>query len=141
MRPSRFLLFLIVAMGVLLWMACSNSDNPVAPPAGPPTVPDTVSFREHVQPIFTARCAVSGCHVEPTPKAGLVLTTHVAYSNIVNVPTQVFTPGLRVKPSDPDSSVLYILVQRGLMPGRGPQLTAVQTSTIKRWIVQGALNN
>lgn len=141
MRRSRFPLFLIVVMGLSAWMACSNSDNPVAPPAGPPTVPDTVSFRQHVQPIFNARCAISGCHVEPNPSAGLVLTTHASWGNIVNVDTQVFTPGLRVKPFDPDSSVLYVLVQKGLMPARGARLTAVQTSTIKRWIVQGALNN
>jgi hypothetical protein len=140
-KHYRFLWFLVVALGISLWMACSDSNDPTAPPAGPITVPDSVSFRQHVQPIFTARCAVAGCHVEPNPEAGLVLTSHASYGNIVNVPTQVFTPGLRVKPFDPDSSVLYLLVQRGLMPGQGARLTAVQTSTIKRWIVQGALNN
>jgi hypothetical protein len=31
----------------------------------------TVSFRHDIQPILTANCAVSGCHVPPTPPAGL----------------------------------------------------------------------
>jgi hypothetical protein len=133
-------LFLVVVLGVLVWIACSDSGNPVAPPVGPSTVPDSVSFKNHVQPIFTARCAVSGCHVAPNPPAGLVLKAGSAYANIVNVPAQNFS-GLRVAPNDPSQSVLYLLVESGQMPARGSRLTTVQVQTIKRWIEQGALDN
>ena len=70
---SRVLWFLIVALAAVLWIACSGDDDPMAPPAGPTTVPDSVSFKNHIQPIFSARCAVSGCHVAPNPRAGSVL--------------------------------------------------------------------
>ena len=53
------LMFLIVALAAVLWIACSGDDDPMAPPAGPTTVPDSVSFKNHIQPIFSARCAVS----------------------------------------------------------------------------------
>ena len=132
--------FLIVALAAVLWIACSGDDDPMAPPAGPTTVPDSVSFKNHIQPIFSARCAVSGCHVAPNPRAGLILTKGVAYANIVNVPAVAFT-GIRVTPFDPDNSILWLLVENGRMPARGSQLTSVQKQTIKKWIVQGALDN
>ena len=105
---SRVLWFLIVALAAVLWIACSGDDDPMAPPAGPTTVPDSVSFKNHIQPIFSARCAVSGCHVAPNPRAGLILTKGVAYANIVNVPARervVPLPGDRrghgaARPSD-----------------------------------------
>jgi hypothetical protein len=128
-----------VALAASLWMACSSSTDP-APPPGPTTVPDSVLFAQHVQPIFTSRCAISGCHVLPNPQAGLVLSKGVAYANIVNVPAQNFT-GTRVTPFDPANSILYLLVQSGLMPARGGRLTSVQVQIIKKWIDQGALDN
>ena len=137
---SRVLWFLIVAFAAVLWIACSGDDDPMAPPAGPTTVPDSVSFKDHVQPIFSARCAVSGCHVAPNPRAGLILTKGVAYANIVNVPAQNFT-GTRVTPFDPDNSILWLLLENNQMPAKGGALTSVQKQTIKKWIVQGALDN
>jgi hypothetical protein len=138
-KSRRFLWFLIVALAASLWVACSGSDDPVTPP-GPGTVPDSVSFAKHVQPIYTSRCAISGCHVLPNPQAGLDLTKGAAYANTVNVPAQHFT-GTRVTPFDPANSILYLLVQDGLMPARGSRLTSVQVQIIKKWIDQGALNN
>ncbi len=137
---SRVLWFLIVALGAALWIACSDDDPVAPPPVGPPTVPDSVSFQNHIQPIFTARCAVSGCHVSPNPRAGLDLTQGVAYANIVNVTATAFN-GVRVKPADPDSSILYLLIESGQMPAQGSRLTSVQIQTIKKWIVNDALNN
>ena len=136
----RVLWFLMVALCAALWIACSGDDDPMAPPAGPTTVPDSVSFKNHVQPILSARCAVSGCHVSPNPRGGLILTKGVAWANTVNVPAQNFT-GIRVTPFDPDNSVLYLLIESGQMPAKGSRLTSVQTQTIKKWIVQGALDN
>jgi len=136
---SRVLWFLVVVLAFSLWIACSSDSNPVAPPPTQ-TVPDSVSFKAHIQPIFTSRCAISGCHVSPNPKAGLILTAGVAYANIVNVPAQNFT-GLRVAPNDASQSVLYLLVENGTMPQKGSRLTSVQVQTIKKWIDQGALNN
>jgi hypothetical protein len=137
---SRVLWLLIVALSVALWIGCSGDDDPVAPPAGPTVVPDSVSFKDHIQPIFSARCAVSGCHVSPNPRAGLILTKGVAYANIVNVPATAFN-GIRVTPGDPENSILYLLVKSGQMPARGARLTTVQVQTIQKWIVNNALDN
>lgn len=138
---SRLLWFLIAALCTTLWIAACSGDDPVAPPpAGPTTVPDSVSFKNHIQPIFSARCAVSGCHVSPNPRAGLILTEGVAWANIVNVPAQNFT-GIRVSPFDPDNSILWLLLESNQMPAKGGPLTSVQKQTIKKWIVQGALDN
>jgi hypothetical protein len=138
-RSHRFLWFLIVVCAASLWIACSNSNDPVTPP-GPTVVPDSVSFSKHVQPIYTSRCAISGCHVAPDPRAGLNLTKGVAYANTVNVPAVQYT-GVRVLPNDPANSILYLLVQDGLMPARGDRLSSIEVQIIKKWIEQGALNN
>jgi hypothetical protein len=129
------------AIALLIALACSKDDPVIPPPpVGPFTVPDTVSFSKHIQPIFTARCATSGCHVSPNPKAGLVLKAGVAYANIVNVPAQNFS-GDRVVPGDPSTSVLYLLVESGQMPAQGSVLTKVQVQTIEKWILNDALDN
>jgi hypothetical protein len=103
------------SIAALLVVACSDSGDPVAPP----TVPANVSFKKHIQPIYNSRCAIAGAHVMPNPQAGLDLSPGVAYANTVNVPTQVFTPGVRVTPDDPSQSVLYLLVESGQMPDKG----------------------
>jgi hypothetical protein len=105
------------------------------PPSGP------VSFKRDVQAIFNHSCATAGCHVQPSPRANCDLSPGVSYANIVNVPTEVYVPGVRVTPSNPDSSVLYLLVVKGTMPARGPHLTSTQVSTIKKWIEAGAPDN
>jgi hypothetical protein len=124
----------------LVWAffaGCSSNGDPVTPP--PPSGP--VSFKRDVQAIFNHSCATAGCHVQPSPGANCDLSPGVSYANIVNVPTAVYTPGVRVEPSNPDSSVLYLLVVKGLMPARGPRLTNTQLSTIKKWIEAGAPDN
>jgi hypothetical protein len=134
-RHIRFAFF-VVLLGAVFASCGDDGDEPVGPdPSGP------ITFAADIQPIFTARCAVSGCHVNPGPSANLNLSAGVAYTNIVNVPTEVFTPGVRVTPFSPDSSVLYLLVEDGLMPARGSRLTSKQLAGIKTWIEEGALDN
>jgi hypothetical protein len=128
--------FLII---LALFAACSDQGDPL-PPSGP-VVPQDVTFSKSVQPIFNARCAIPGCHVQPDPKAFLDLTVDSSYVSLVNVPTRVFTPGVRVTPNDLNGSVLYLLVQSGLMPAMGPALSAAQVKTIRTWIEDGAPDN
>jgi len=127
------------SVSVLMVGACSDFGDPLPPTK--PVVPTDVKFMRDVQPILNSRCAVSGCHVSPLPKAGCDLTADSSYANLVNVPTEVFTPGVRVTPGDLSQSVLYLLVQSGQMPANGPPLTPVQVGTIRQWIEDGAPNN
>lgn len=135
-RPAKFFACVAIAVGIA---ACSD-DDPVVPD-DPGTVPDSVEFDRHVQPIFNGRCAVSGCHVQPNPEADLVLSAGQAYANIVNVPAVNFPPAIRVTPFEPLNSILYLLVEDGDMPAEGPRLTSVQVAIIRKWIEDGAPDN
>jgi hypothetical protein len=106
---------------------------------------DPISFINEVQPIFTASCAVSGCHSGTTPSAGLNLGTN-AYSRIVNVSSGQRATLFLIKPLDPDNSYLIHKIKGNdisgsRMPlGRTP-LTVEVIALIENWIRQGALNN
>lgn len=97
-----------------------------------PSTWETVTFRKDIQPILTANCAVSDCHVPPTPTAGMNLTAYrlngskdavladrfgPAYANLLA--RQDGKPfgigGRRVHPGDARSSpMLWMLYGRAL---------------------------
>ena len=119
---------------VFLAAGCQDAKYPVGPSEG--------SFSADVQPIFSARCALPGCHIQPSPQAGLELNAGRSYANLIDVPTVVFgVPGVRVKPGEPDSSVLYQLISAGTMPAQGGPLPPPQIETIRIWIANGAKND
>ena len=111
----------------------SPGDVPVAQP----------SLRTDVQPIFTARCAIVGCHITATEaNYGLVLTdATTSRNNIVNVPSGKYPPFLRVVPGNSVSSVLAAMIDDQEMPKAGPPLSQGTIDTIKNWIDQGAQDN
>lgn len=134
----RAIVYILLAASCSFLTSCSDRGDPA--PAPRPLGPAGISFANDIQPIFTARCAIGGCHVMPTPPAGLVLTAG-CYADLVNVPTQNFTPGVRVTPNDVGASVLYLLVASGTMPATGGRLTTAQIDAIRVWIESGAPNN
>ena len=108
------------------------------------------TFAAHVQPIFTARCALSGCHAGAAPQQGMNLSAGQAYANIVNVASMELPAMMRVRPSLPDSSYLVHKIQGtqvgvggsgDRMPLGGPFLSAAQIDLIRQWILAGANNN
>jgi hypothetical protein len=128
---------LLIIVALLFCLAgCSDEDSPTAPE---PTFP--ITFRADIQPIFSNRCAISGCHAPPTPKADCDLRAGQSYANIVNVPATVFGPGMRVLPNDAEASILYQLVSSGTMPQTGGKLTSKQIEAIRAWIDSGAQND
>jgi hypothetical protein len=131
---ARIFFMLLLAIGP----ACSDGSDP--PPTQPP-LPAEVKFGRDVLPIFTSRCAIPGCHVQPNPKAGCDMSADSCYANLVNVPTEVFTPGIRVTPGVPSQSVLYLLVESGQMPAQGTRLNSRQVAIIRKWIEDGALDD
>ncbi|MFZ1081310.1 MAG: hypothetical protein WAO19_05220 [Candidatus Kryptoniota bacterium] len=132
-----------VILLAVLFAACSkSSSNSMTPPSG------NINFSSQVQPIFTANCALSGCHAGSSPQQGQNLSAGQAYSNIVSVRSAEAPSFFRVNPSNSDSSYLYMKItgdprigNTARMPyGKSP-LGASDIQTIKNWIDQGALNN
>jgi len=98
-----------------------------------------LGFADNIQPIFTANCAVSTCHVTPSSSgAPMSLAAGASYGNLVNV-------GGRVIPGDSAGSVLVTRIG-GTTIGRMPPapaslLPANAQNLIKVWIDMGAKNN
>ena len=109
-----------------------------------------VSFRGDIQPIFTARCALPGCHSGPIPTQGLDLSDGSSYAALVG---RSSTELPTVKLIDPGSATTSYLLWKvgkapagqsimGLpMPLLGGPLTLAQVMTISDWVTQGALDN
>jgi len=99
---------------------------------GAETLPEVVSFQQHVLPIFVERC--SECHGDDNPEEGLEVTSYrtLMLGSIY---------GSVVKPGDPDGSYLFEQVSSGKMPKKGDRLTPTQIAIIRAWIEAGAQDN
>ena len=138
----------LVLVGVLAGglTSCTDLDlNPLPTVGSNPGDPAVAqpSLRSDVQPIFTARCAVVGCHITPTEaNLGLVLTDPAtSYSNLVGVSSVEFPGVFRVQAGASDQSYIMFKLDFGDMPKEGPMLLQGTRDTIRNWIDQGAQNN
>ncbi len=69
------------------------------------------SFATDIQPIFTRRCAIGGCHSLNSARAEMVLVAGHAYDSIVNKPS-FLNPALdRVEPGDAANSWLVRMIE------------------------------
>jgi len=123
-------------IGLMIFLSSCTKDS------GPITIRpivDTLSFRDTILPIFIEKCV--NCH---PGFANLDLGATNGYSDLVNVPSVGYSP-LRVVPSDPENSSLYLKVagtQLGaVMPLYAAPLTDDEIGLIYDWIAQGALDN
>jgi hypothetical protein len=112
-----------------------------------------VSLARDVQPVFTGRCALSGCHIGgTTAQNGQDLSTRdstIKYT--VNVPSQELPAMMRIRPTKPDSSYLVHKIQgthltvggSGVrMPASGSGfLSESVINIIRSWVAAGAQNN
>jgi hypothetical protein len=127
----------LLALFVLtMFSACENEIN--NPPADDIVFPDVnVSYTQHVQPLFSRRCAIGGCHAGSSPAAGLDLT-HPSYNRLMN-----HVPRLVTARESNNSLLIQRLDGRiqPRMPLNSTPLTTNQLNGMKRWIDEGALNN
>jgi hypothetical protein len=114
-----------------------------------PSPPPGTTLSRDVQPIFSANCALSGCHAGATAQLGQNLSTGQTFQSVVNVPS-VESGLLRVKAFEPDSSYLVHKVQGthlsvggsgGRMPLIGGPLSRTEIDLIRAWIAEGAQDN
>lgn len=111
------------------------------------TVSLPVSFASDVQPIFTANCALAGCHTGANPTGSLNLSAGQSRAQLVNVAAVGFPGAIRVIPGDASNSYLIRKLEGGpnisgvRMPEGAPALPTATIQKIRDWITAGALNN
>ena len=122
----------LAVIGMAFFTGCTKTTTVVK--EGPlPIDTATVSFSKDIQPIFTASCALAGCHVSggQTPN----LTKGFAYQSLFDEDMIV--------PFDPTNSELMGWLTGKLSPvmplGSGPDPAI--NDKVYNWIYQGALNN
>jgi hypothetical protein len=98
-----------------------QSSNPSAPP-------QATSYAKDIQPIFTANCALSGCHVAGSQAPNL--TAGSSYNALLS--------GGFVNTLIPNQSTLYLMIN-GEMEVHIPN--AADRQKIYDWIRTGAINN
>ena len=117
----RILTFItIIVLATVFISSCEKKifKAPVVDPNTP------VSFTSEIQPLFSAKCAVSGCHsgaVSPN------LSDGKAYSSLID--------GGLVDTLNATTSVLYVKITTNMPPTKLP---ASDISKVLFWIKQGA---
>lgn len=90
--------------------------------------------------IFDVYCV--GCH---GTSGGLDLSAEVAYDNLINIQANGNVSYIRVEPTNPNDSYLYMKVvgddRAGSQMPIGSELTEAEINMIFEWITAGALNN
>jgi hypothetical protein len=134
------------ALVILTAAGCGDEKRLPVEPGGPGPGPSPLATYTRVQDeVFTPRCALSGCHLGPASLAqeGLVLTSGVAYDNVVMVRANQNASIFRVTPGDPVNSYLWRKITAGqpIIGDRMPQtgsITEAERRLVTDWILRGA---
>src|SRR5688572_31992793 len=146
---ARLLGATLLTVIALAW-GCADFESTVDPTGGLSDVEvATPSFANDIQPIFSKRCSIGGCHSLNSARAELVLVPGHAYDAIVNKPSFLNPPLDRVEPGDASNSWLVRMIEDddvarlnfARMPLGGRPLTPNQIATIVSWIENGAPRN
>ena len=115
-------------VGVLL-AGCGDRKTLPTAPAGP--APDPAATFSRVQDeVFTASCALAGCHAGSAPQAGMDLSPGAAYGATVGVPSTYVVKKLR---GDAD-------IVGSPMPLTGT-FTEAQFQLLVDWVRRGAADD
>jgi len=123
---KRTLIYAGLMLAVILLLNSCYKDV-ILPPVASTKPPQFVSFSNDLQPIFTANCALSGCHVKGSQTP--YLTSDVSYQQLL---------GGYVNTVIPDQSEIYIQINSN-MEVHIPD--AAERQKIYDWIRNGAPNN
>jgi hypothetical protein len=113
-----------------------NNNNPIDTSSSGlnPCSPDTIYFKNDIYPIITSNCTMSGCHNATDKADGIKL---VDYNSIIK--------DGNIVAGDLDESKLYREIIETdpdkRMPLNLPALSSTDIDKIRKWILQGALNN
>ncbi|MGA2822262.1 MAG: hypothetical protein ABSE72_01925 [Bacteroidales bacterium] len=124
MQKKIFGGLLVFLIGVLIITSCAK-DTVVHAQINPNL---KISFKDTIQPIFTAGCTASFCHSGTvTPN----LQTGQAYNSLKS--------GNYINTGSPAQSIIYTEMAPG--GGMSSHCTANQADLVLEWIKQGALDN
>jgi len=118
-------LICFVVAGIGLSSCYKDIISPESDPDGPP---QAVSFKTDLEPVFNAKCALSGCHVSGAHNPNLAAGS--SYQSLVN--------GGFVNTLVPKSSRLYVMINSEMseyIP------SPKDKSKVYDWIRNGAPNN
>lgn len=116
---------LILGVIIILCMV-SSCEYAQREPLDPNSLPEEVSFSEHLLPLFEAKCAI--CHEGSQPPD---LTVDYAYSDL--------SGGNYINTESPESSLLYEeITGNGSM---APYANDYDRALVLKWIEQGAHEN
>lgn len=138
-------LFILILCGSVFLYQC-GSDSPSEPSTpDQETIISDPSFSQHIQPIFTANCALALCHVSGNITE-LDLSQGAAYANIVNVDSGQDQSYKIILPGNSTDSWLVMKIEGqaplGLrMPPSADPLSDVRIQNIKNWVDRGAKDN
>jgi len=127
-----------IAVALLVGIALPGckEDAPSVPPIDYGSI-STIKYSQHVEPLFTSRCATGGCHDSGTKAAGLAL---VSWDDVFNGSRF----GEVVVPFQSTRSLLTLLFDGTLLrkahPG-GATFSSDEIAFLKRWINEGARND
>lgn len=140
--PFRAALALALGVAAVVASGCGEKKLPFEPTVSPTPNP-SATFTRVQNEIFTANCAIAGCHASLGPQQGMSLAAGAAYGNIVRVHS-VERPDLnRIEPGSPDRSYMVKKLRgdpdiTGLRMPNGGTLTAAQIQLVIDWVQRGA---
>jgi hypothetical protein len=146
---ARLLGAAVITVVALVW-GCADFEIPIDPTGGLPDVEiANPSFSSDIQPIFTKRCSIGGCHSLASRQGELVLVAGYAYDSLVNQQSVLAPTFHLVVPGDAANSWLVRMIgpddaarlNNARMPLAGQPLTDNQIATIVNWIENGAPRN
>lgn len=134
---------LVVALGLSVGLAACGTQKSPTEPGDPPD--PTATFTRVQAEVFTASCALAGCHSGPNPQVGLDLSAGRAWAQTVNV-RAVESSRLRIAPGDPDASYLVSKVKgdatiTGSRMPFGGALPSKDLQLLVDWVRRGAPND
>ena len=137
---------------LLDWMGQTGADYTNAPDPAFGLVDTAIAapkLGRDVQPIFTKRCSIGGCHSLGTQQADLALSPGASFGELVNQRARLKSGETLVIPFRADSSWLIAMIEESTarrgqlsrMPLASSPLTPNQIRTIVNWINRGAPND
>lgn len=130
-RSKIYIVFLLLIAVIASW-SCRHKSfaTPLVSNNQPQSSGDTdVCFDKDILPIFTSKCAMSGCHGMGSSEGDYVLDN---YTNIISK---------GINPGNASASKIYKVLlyePEDRMPRNAPPLSDAEKLLIKRWIDAGA---